>query len=209
MMFYPVYLNLKNKQVIVIGGGEVAERKIESLLETGAVIRVISPQVTSGIHVLAEQKRIELHVRAYSSSDCDGATLILSATNDPEVSEQAFRDAATAGAWINTADEPQLCDFIMPAVVRRGAVTIAISTGGTSPGLAARLRRKIAGIVGPEYGQLTELLSQARPEIRKRVRDARARKALHERILDSDIIERLRQNDTAGAERRLREIIGS
>jgi precorrin-2 dehydrogenase / sirohydrochlorin ferrochelatase len=209
MMFYPVYLNLKNKRVVVIGGGEVAERKIESLLGTDASIIVISPQVTPRIQTLAEQNQIGLHVRAYAPGDCDGATLVLSATDDLKASEQVFRDATKAGAWVNTADQPSRCGFIMPAVVRRGDVTIAISTGGTSPGLAARLRQKIAGIIGPEYGQLARLLSQARPGIREYVQDARERKALHDRILDSDIIDLLKQNDTAGAERLLREIIES
>jgi precorrin-2 dehydrogenase / sirohydrochlorin ferrochelatase len=209
MMFYPVYLNLKNKRVVVIGGGEVAERKMESLLGTGASISVISPEVTPRIQAVADQKQIDLHRRAYASGDCDGATLVFSATDDAKASEQVFQDATGAGAWVNTADQPALCDFIMPAVVRRGDVAIAISTGGTSPGLAARLRQKIAMLIGPEYGRLAHLLSEARPKIREQVHDVRKRKELHERILDSDIIERLKQNDMAGAQRLLREIIGS
>ena len=97
----------------------------------------------------------------------------------------------------------------MPAVVRRGDIAIAISTSGTSPGLAARLKRKIAKIIGPEYARFAELLSQARDEIRHTVQDAEERKAVHNRILDSDIMDRLKRNDSAGAKRRLRELIRS
>jgi siroheme synthase-like protein len=208
-MFYPVYLNLKNKRVVVIGGGEVAERKVESLVGTGASITVISPDVTSRLDSLAQSNQIQIHRRAYAPDDCTGAVLVFSATDDPGVSAAVFQQASNAGAMVNTADQPALCDFIMPAVVRRGDIAIAISTGGTSPGLAAQLRRKIAGIIGPEYARLGELLSQARPEIRRRVPDAGKRKAMHYRILNSDIIDRLKRNDSVGAERRLKEIIES
>ena len=208
-MFYPVYLNLKGKRVVVIGGGAVAERKVESLLGTEASIDVISPEFTARLESLAKGKQIRLKRRVFASGDCRNAALVLSATDDAKLSRTVFQEATAAGALVNTADQPPLCDFIMPAVVRRGDIAIAISTGGASPGLAARLRRKISRLVGPEYARLAELLSDARPEIRRRIQDEDERKALHYRILDSDIISRLKQNDTAGAERLLREIIES
>ena len=207
-MFYPIFLNLKNKRIVVIGGGAVAERKVESLLGTGASITLISPEVTAGLDSLAKQNRIRIQRRVYAAGDCGGAALVFSATDDPDVSFQVFREATEAGALVNTADQPGLCDFIMPAVVRRGDLAIAISTGGTSPGLASQLRRRIGKIIGPEYAKLTKLLSRARPEIRRRVPDAGERKSLHYRILNSDILELIKRNDLAGAERRLREIIG-
>jgi precorrin-2 dehydrogenase/sirohydrochlorin ferrochelatase len=206
-MLYPISLNLKGKRVVVIGGGEVAERKVESLLGSGATVVVISPDVTPALHQLAGDGRVHLHRRPYAAGDCKGAALVLSATDDSAVSRAVFEEAAAAGALVNTADQPALCDFFMPAVVRRGHVAIAISTDGTSPGLAGRLRRQISEIVGPEYAQLAEMLSAVRNEIRSRIPGELERKALHNRILDSDIIARLKQNDTAGAERLLREII--
>ena len=209
MMFYPVYLNLKGRRVVVIGGGEVAERKVESLLGTGANIVVISPRVTQRLESLANDARLELQKRPFASGDCNGARLVLSATDDAGLSDAVFKEGHAAGALVNTADQPALCDFIMPAVVRRGDIAIAISTGGASPGLAARLRSKIARLIGPEYARLAKMLSEARPEIRRRVHTEDERKALHYRILDSDIMERLKANDAAGAERRLREIIES
>src|SRR5262245_54261722 len=177
-MFYPIYLNLKNRRVVVIGGGEVAERKVESLLETGALITVISPELTPRLTSLETLDRIQVHRRVYASGDCDGAALVFSATDESTVSDVVFQEATEAGALVNTADQPSLCDFIMPAVVRRGDISIAVSTGGTSPGLAAQLRRRIEGIIGPEYAKLAKLLAEARPEIRRRIPDAKRRKAM-------------------------------
>src|SRR5262245_30096570 len=208
-MFYPVYLNLKNKRVVVVGGGAVAERKVESLLGTEASIKVISPEVTSRLEALAKSGQIQLQSRTYAAGDCAGAALVFSATDDESVSRAVFDEATAVGALVNTADKPVLCDFLMPAVVRRGDIAVAVSTGGTSPGLAAQLRDKIATLIGPEYAQLAELLAEVRPEIQRRISGEEQRKALHYRILNSDIIERLRLNDHEGAERRLREIIES
>jgi precorrin-2 dehydrogenase/sirohydrochlorin ferrochelatase len=208
-MFYPIYLNLTGRRVVVVGGGEVAERKIESLLGTGALISVISPQLTNRVLALASERKIELQQRAYQEGDCAGAALVFSATDDAEVSRAVFADCRRTGALINSADKPALCDFIMPAVMRRGDIAIAVSTGGTSPGLAARLRQKIASLIGPEYGRLAQLLSQARPYIHERIPAEADRKAMQYRILDSDIMMYLKNNDIAGAERRLREIIES
>jgi precorrin-2 dehydrogenase / sirohydrochlorin ferrochelatase len=208
-MLYPVFLNLEGKRAVVIGGGDVAERKVGSLLGTQAAVIVISPEVTPRLAALAHQDRITLHRRLYESGDCSGADLVLSATDDAELSRRVFEEGRAAGALVNTADQPGLCDFFMPAVVRQSRIAIAISTGGASPGLAAHLRRTISEVVGPEYGLLADLLSSVRNEIRSRVPAEGARKALHYRILDSDIIALLKRNDLAGAERLLRNIIDS
>src|SRR5262249_51741575 len=118
-----------------------------------------------------------------------------------------YAEASTLGVFINTADQPVQCSFIMPAVVRRGDISVAISTSGTSPALAARLRRKISGVIGPEYARLAELLSRARREIRNSVGTEKNRKDLHYRIIDSDIITLLKSEDIGSAERRLKQII--
>src|ERR1051326_2591985 len=206
-MFYPVYLNLKGRLVVVIGGGEVAERKIESLLDSDASVLVISPKVTPRIASLSEQKKIEIRYRGYMPGDCSGASLVFSSTGNPEINRAVYREATTLGVFINTADQPDRCSFIMPSVVRRGNIGIAISTNGTSPALAARLRRKISGVIGPEYARLSELLSRIRPEIRSKVHTQEQRKDLHYRIIDSEIISLLKLDDRAPAERRLKEII--
>src|SRR5262245_3011378 len=180
-MFYPVYLNLKGKRVIVVGGGEVAERKVTSLLGTGASITVISPKVTSRLRSLAAENSIALETRSYAHGDCARADLVLSATDDSAVSRAVWEEATSAGILVNTADQPALCDFIMPAVVRRGDLAIAISTAGSSPALAAKLRAQISRIVGPEYGELLRLMADARSEIQQRIHSEEDRRALHYR----------------------------
>src|SRR5262245_5092574 len=206
-MFFPVYLNLTGKRVVVIGGGEVAERKVASLSGSGAAITVVSPTLTPQLLRLAESNLIQWQKRKFMSGDCSGAALILSATNDPTISREVWEEAKKAGILINTADQPSLCDFIMPAVVRRGDLAVAISTGGASPALAATLREKLSDMFGPEYGELLEMLSRARSEIQQRFPDEGDRKALHYRLLDSNLIGLLKRQDHEGAERLLRKMI--
>src|SRR4029077_21027309 len=159
------------------------------------------------IACLSEEKKIEIRYRSYVQGDCSGASLVFSATGDPEISQAVYQEASALGVFINTADQPDRCSFIMPAVVRRGNIGVAISTNGTSPALAARLRQKISGVIGPEYARLAELLARIRPEIRSKVHTEEQRKDLHYRIIDSEIVSLLKLEDRAPAERRLKEII--
>src|SRR5689334_595956 len=123
-MFFPVYFNLTGKRVVVIGGGDVAERKIASLSGTGAEVTVISPDLTPNLSSLANSNAISWKKRSYVRGDCSGAALVFSTTDDPETSRAVWEEATAAGTLINTADQPSLCDFIMPAVVRRGDLAI-------------------------------------------------------------------------------------
>jgi siroheme synthase-like protein len=207
MTYYPVCLNLSGKTVVVFGGGYVAQRKIETLLDTCARIVVVSPAVTPDIAALAQANRLTWHPRIYEPGDCVGATLVFSATNDSDARDAVFEEARALGVIVNTVDQPSLCDFIMPAVVRRGSLTVAVSTGGASPALAASLRRKLSRILGSEYGRMLELLSRIRPEIRQRIKEPKDRREVHYRIARSEILSLLRKREQEGAERRLREII--
>ncbi len=207
MTYFPVYLNLKGRRVVVVGGGSVAERKVASLLDSGAAVSVISPEVTERLTALADREVIELHKRPYAPGDCRGALLVLTTTDDDEVNTAVFNEARDLHVLVNTADAPALCDFIMPAIVRRGDLRIAISTGGASPALSATLRRKLSRILGPEYGRLLSLMTAARADIRERVHSGSKRKNLHYKILSSDVLRLLRNRDTETAKRRVQEII--
>jgi len=206
-MFFPVYFNLTGKRVVVIGGGDVAERKIASLSGTGAEVTVISPDLTPNLSSLANSNAISWKKRSYVRGDCSGAALVFSTTDDPETSRAVWEEATAAGTLINPGDQPSLCDFIMPAVVRRGDLAIAISTGGASPALAATLREKLSEVFGQEYEELLKLLSQARTEIQQRFHDDGDRKALHYRIVESNLIDLLKHHDRDGAQRLLKEMI--
>ena len=138
--YYPVFLDLKAKKCVVIGGGEIAERKIEQLLASHGDVTVVSPESTSTVEVWAETKQILLLKRMYQKGDLEGAFLAIAATDNSEVNGQVRAEAEEEKTLINVADVPELCDFIAPAITSRGPVTVAISTSGTSPALARRLR---------------------------------------------------------------------
>ncbi len=135
---YPVFLQLDDVPVLLVGGGNIARRKAEALFEAGARLTVVAPHIAAE---LAEQAA-ECRLRGYRSSDIVGHRLVMTATDDPEVNAQVGRDATAVGVWVNSADDPANCSFILPAVARDGAVTVAVSTGGASPALASHLRRE-------------------------------------------------------------------
>jgi precorrin-2 dehydrogenase len=180
--FYPVALSLCGQPATVIGGGSVAERKVESLLEYGAGVTVVAPVVTDRIAAWASEDKIVLHQREYQSGDCRGAFVVIAATDDVEAQKRVWREAVQGGKLINTVDEPSRCNFIMPAVVKDGDITVSISTGGRSPALAARLRQRIAEVVS-EYDDIIDILATVRPEVRRRIETPEQRRELHLRIL--------------------------
>jgi uroporphyrin-III C-methyltransferase/precorrin-2 dehydrogenase/sirohydrochlorin ferrochelatase len=159
---HPIFLDLSGQPVVVVGGGAVAERKIEALIPTGARITVVSPEVTGLIATRAGEGGIALHQRAYRRGDLAGSRLAYAATSDPDVN-QAVRDEAQAeGVWLNAVDQPALCDFITPATVRRGHLMLAVSTNGRCPGLAKQIREDLEHAYGPEYAGIVEQMGEAR-----------------------------------------------
>ena len=207
MKYFPISLNVKDRSVTVIGGGHVAEQRVQALLECDARVTVISPEVTSILESLSEAGKISVHLRAYESGDLTDSWVVLTASDDPKVNAAAWHESREGKIPINVADDPSKCDFIMPALVRRGDLTIAISTGGASPALAARLRRRIASIVGPEYEKLLEVLSRIRSRVKESVSDEEERRQLHYRIVDSNILHRILESDLETIELRIDAII--
>ena len=208
MKYLPLSLDLKDRPVTVIGGGQVAARRVEALLECGAAVTVVGPEPSVAILRLAEAGRLVLLHRAYRRGDLEGARLVMTATDDPEVNRSVWHEARELGIWINVADEPSRCDFIMPSVVRRGDLTVAVSTSGRAPALAARLRQRIARIVGPEYERLVDVLDQARTIARERAADPEERRRLQYRLVDSDLIDLIRHGNDAAVGHRVDEVLG-
>jgi len=205
--YYPALLDLKGRRCVVIGGGDVAERKVNSLVECGADVVVIAPQVSDAIGRLARQGAIRMSAKRYTSGDLAGAWLVIAA-GPPEVNAAVAEEARREGILINVVDDPDRCDFIVPAVVRRGPVLVAISTEGSSPALARRLRELVEAQIGPEYGELADLLGRLRAEVLA-VGSEEARRRIWERILDSRCLELLRQGRRDEAEREARRCISS
>ena len=166
--YYPVFLELEGKPCTVIGGGEVAERKIQNLLECHARVTVVSPEATPSIREWASRGELQWRDRQYQPGDLKEAILAIAATDQEAVNQGVADEAAREGVILNVVDKPALCSFIAPAVVRRGEVMVAISTGGASPALARKLRESLEGSDALEYANLAGILSSARKELKRR-----------------------------------------
>jgi len=168
MGYFPIFLEMKRRRCLVIGGGTVAERKITGLLEAGAAVTVISPDATETIARWSKDKLIDLFARRFQPGDLAGYELVFIATDDGEVNATAYSEGRERGVWVNAADDPAHCDFILPSVLRRGDLIVAVSSGGGSPALARTIREELEIHLSQEYEQLAKLAAEARAELRKR-----------------------------------------
>jgi siroheme synthase-like protein len=159
---YPVGLTLTGRQCLVVGGGRIATRKVAGLVAAGAEVHVVAPEVTADIDELAAIVRR----RAFRTGDCIGYRLVFTATGDERTDAAVAADAEAAGAWVNASDRPALCSVILPAVLRHEPITVAVSTGGTSPALAGWLRDRIAEVVTERHADVARLLAGERAAVR-------------------------------------------
>lgn len=183
--YYPVFVNLQGKRCLVVGGGEIAGRKVQGLLEAGAEVVVISPRLSESLAGLAARGVIRHQRRAFLEADVVGCTLVIGATNQSAVNRAVCEAARRRNIWVNIVDTSDACDFIAPAVVQRGALQIAISTGGHSPTLAKRIRMRLEGVYGEEYAGLLEKLGRERQRIQRLIGNPALRKAYYERLVDA------------------------
>ncbi|MGI9862576.1 bifunctional precorrin-2 dehydrogenase/sirohydrochlorin ferrochelatase [Moorella naiadis] len=192
MGLYPLVMELTDRPCLVIGGGNVSERKVLNLLEAGAKITIVSPQVTRTLADLALASQVAWWRREYRESDLEGMVLVFAATNNPDLNARIAATCHQAGILVNVADNPELCSFNVPAVVRRGDLQIAISTAGKSPALARQLRKQIEAEIGPEYGPWVDFLGELRPFL-KTVwpHDPHRREELLRRLAGDEILFRL------------------
>ncbi len=208
MPYYPVFLRVAGRRCVVVGGGEVATRKVSSLLEYGARVVVVSPRVTPTLTAWVEDGSIEHRSRAYTTGDLDGCFLAYAATEDEQVHEHIARDAEAEGILLNVVDRPRLCTFIVPAVLRRGELQVAVSTGGGSPALAGRVRDTIAESLGDEYEQALTVLSRLRERLRETEMSTNERQRVFKGLVSSELIDGLRAGDTASVDRVLARCVG-
>jgi siroheme synthase-like protein len=166
MAFYPVFLDLAGRLCVVVGGGIVAERRVEALLAAGASVTVVSPEITPPLAGLVAAGRVRHVGRPYRPGDLAGAELAFTAVDDLAVSPAVALEAREHAVWLNAADEPGHCDFILPGVVRRGLLTVAVGSGAASPALTRALREHLDSALGPEWEALGELAAAARRELR-------------------------------------------
>lgn len=201
---YPVNLRVAGRRCLVVGGGPVARQKVEGLLECGAVVDVVAPDA---VDELRDRPGVTWHARRYARGDVAGYRLVITATSDPEVNRAVFEDGEAAGVWVNSADDPDNCAFILPSRVRRDPLLVTFSTGGHSPAVATWLRRRFTEEFGPEYVTLIEVLADAREGLR---RDGRPTEGLDwQGALDSGMLELIREGNLAEAKERLQACLSS
>jgi precorrin-2 dehydrogenase/sirohydrochlorin ferrochelatase len=164
--YYPLFLDIKGKRCVVLGGGSVALRKVVELLEHSASVSVISPSVCPELIALSDQQKIHIIFRCFEPEDVRDAFILIAATDKNEVNELASREAKKQRVLVNVVDDAAESDFILPAVLSRGDLTFAISTSGKSPAFARRLRDYLAAQYGQEYSELTDLVAEVRSEIK-------------------------------------------
>ena len=201
---YPVNLIVAGRRCLVVGGGRVAARKAAGLTAAGADVHVVAPQVGEEVRELAG---VTCEERSYRAGEAAGYRLVIAATDDPTVNAQVFLDGEAAGVWVNSADDPANCSFTLPAVVRRGALTVAVATGGFSPALASWLRQRLEAEIGSEYETLLDLLSAER--LRIHAEGGSTEEVDWQKALDSDMLALIRAGNVQQARERLQACLSS
>lgn len=204
MTYFPINYGVAGRKVLVVGGGTVAHRKVVSLLECGARVSVVSPVFSAA---LLRLKGVRLLHRRYRKSDLRGTCLVISATDSPDVNVRVAEQASAAGIPVNVVDQPELCTFTVPAVVRKGDLVVTISTGGASPALSGRVRELLEKVIGPEYARHLALLKQMRPLVQAAPLAGEERMALLKRMAGEDVLNVVSHRGTAAARRLLRDML--
>jgi len=184
---FPVMLQVAGKRCLVVGGGGVAYRKIQGLLAEDARVVVVAPEAVPGVTALGEEGRIVLEQRPYAAGEAEEYALVFAATDDRRVNRRVFEDASSSGVWVNVADDPELCTFHLPAVIRRGALHLALASGGTAPFAIRRLRRLLERWIGPEWGEWMEAAARFRGRVRELGVSSVCREALFGRYFDETV----------------------
>jgi precorrin-2 dehydrogenase/sirohydrochlorin ferrochelatase len=206
---YPIFAVIENKPCLVVGGGAVGERKVHDLMAAGARVTVVSRTLTPELAALASRGEIRYLPEDFQEAQLDGMALVIAATDDPKVNAKVSTAAQARGIWVNVADDPEYCTFIVPAMVRRGDLTLAIGTGGASPALARQLREELQQHFGPEYGPYLDLLRRVRTRLLSERRAHPDNGPLFHRLVHSPLREAVARGDRARVVSVLQEVLGS
>ena len=208
MSFYPICLDLEGRNCVVVGGGRVAERKVQGLLSCSAQVTVISPEMTEELLRLHSEGRIQWLNREYIRGDLVKAFLVIAATDNEETQKLVYEEAVTCNLLLNVADVPQRCNFILPATVRRGDLLISVSTSGKSPALARKLRMELEKRYGSEYRVLVNILGAIRPEILAAGLSQPENENQFKKLLHDDMADWIKGGKWDIMEKHLRSVLG-
>jgi precorrin-2 dehydrogenase/sirohydrochlorin ferrochelatase len=209
MQYYPVNLDIGDRHCLVVGGGAVGTRRVLALMECGAKVTVVSPQVSERLSGLALEGKIRIALRSFTPSDLENVFLVIGATNDQSLNRRIHGHAEKRGLLCNIADRPEICNFILPAVLRRGDLTISISTSGRSPALAKKLRKQLERQFGEEYRVLLQLMGAIRQKLLAQAHAPEVHKPLFEHLLDAGLIDLVRQGRRKEINRLLADVLGA
>ena len=208
MRYFPALLDLKGKPCVVVGGGRVGERKVRSLVKAGALVKVISPQISESLLRLEVKGKIVHHARSFRSGDLRGTFLAIAATDDRATNERVSRLAFGLKIPVNVVDDPAHSSFIVPSLVEQGDLLVAISTSGRSPALAKLLRQRLQKEIGPEYSSLLKLLGAVRTKVRSLGFSQKRNQIIFRKLVRNDLLSLIRKRDWRGLDTRVRYILG-
>jgi len=191
--YYPIFLDIEDRDVVIIGGGNVCARKAETMMNYGARVTVVSPEFTEEIEGWARNGRLEIRRKTYEESDLDGANIVIASTDVQSINEQIAADCRRRRIPVNVVDVTPLCEFIVPAIVDKGSVTLAISTGGKSPALARTLKEDLYRLIGPEYAEVNDALGTLRESAKRVLPTDVDRKRFFDGIIARGILHMLRE----------------
>jgi precorrin-2 dehydrogenase/sirohydrochlorin ferrochelatase len=191
--YYPIFLDVEDRDVVIIGGGNVCARKAETMLRYGARVTIVSPELTEEIEQWARDGAVKIKRKPYDAADLDGATIVIASTDDQRVNEQIAADCRARRIPVNVVDVTPLCEFIVPAIVESGSIQIAVSTGGKSPALARTLKEDLQRMVGTEYAEVNDLLGSLRDAAKKVLPTDTDRKRFFDGIIAKGLLQMLRE----------------
>jgi len=208
MRYYPISLDIQKRNCLVVGGGSVGTRKVMMLLECGAMVFVVSMEATGKLQELSDNGKIRLERRSFKTSDLHGKFLVMGATDNSEINRQIYTEAQRLGVLCNIADYPEACDFILPAIVKQGDLTIAISTSGKSPAFAKKLRKDLEKEFGSEVADFLKLMGEIRKKLLSEDHEPEAHKHLFEQLIERKLVEMIKDRNFTAVDSLLFEIFG-
>jgi precorrin-2 dehydrogenase/sirohydrochlorin ferrochelatase len=208
MRYYPIFLDIKGRSCLVVGGGSVGTRKVERLLECGALVTIVGIQVSQTLKRLSKENLITLNIRAYKSSDLDGRFLIIGATNDEQLNQQLSMDAEKRNMLCNIADRPAACNFILPSIIQQGDLVMAISTSGKSPAFAKKLRKDLEMQFDEAYAVFLDLMGAIRNHLLKEAHAPEQHKPIFNKIIHSNILDMIKARNVDAIDAILLKILG-
>ena len=208
MRYYPINLDIQNRNCLVVGGGGVGTRKVMTLLKCGAKVTVVSPVISESLQDLEKSASLTLKARPYRTADIEGMFLVIGATDNEPLNRQISSDAESRNTLCNIADRPAVCNFILPSIVQRDDLVITISTSGKSPALAKKLRKTLESQFGEEYGDFLQLLGAIRKKLLSQAHEPEVHKPLFEQLINSDLIAMIQEDKIRDIDALLFKILG-